>query len=246
MKGDKWSGKINYIEICCGPGICIDRESQAEFLGTSLAIANKPSFNNLNKAIFVDYDPAVVDILNKRLVYYGKAPKALAIQGDYNYPEDLVTKIRPYIQSKGLNLIFIDPTDLSVPLQSVIKLSEEFGKADLIINIMYGTDAKRGIGYALNKPTGKARKKYSRFLGSSDFFEDEANKYLWETKNHDQLHRKFVEYYLNKLNRIGYIYTGHQAIENVYELFFASKHHLALKFWNDTIAKEQCGQRKLF
>jgi len=34
MKG-KWAGGINYIEICSGPGRCIDRSRGREFDGTS-------------------------------------------------------------------------------------------------------------------------------------------------------------------------------------------------------------------
>jgi hypothetical protein len=48
----KWSGKINYIEICSGTGRCINRHTGMEFDGTSLAIMNHKAFKNIRKALF--------------------------------------------------------------------------------------------------------------------------------------------------------------------------------------------------
>ena len=47
----KWDGKINYIEICSGPGRCINRSRGTEFNGTSLCVIEHPSIEHLNKAL---------------------------------------------------------------------------------------------------------------------------------------------------------------------------------------------------
>ena len=51
---NKWAGKLNYIEICSGPGRCINRTSGDEFNGTSMAILEHPAFQNVYKALFFD------------------------------------------------------------------------------------------------------------------------------------------------------------------------------------------------
>jgi len=43
---NKWSGKLNYIEICSGPGRCINRKSGDEFNGTALSIIEHPALKN--------------------------------------------------------------------------------------------------------------------------------------------------------------------------------------------------------
>ncbi|MFA6482304.1 MAG: three-Cys-motif partner protein TcmP [Bacteroidales bacterium] len=241
----KWEGNINYIEICSGPGICMDRDSGTEFLGTPLAIAQKKSFDFLARAVFVDLNQFVVTTLNERFNDFGKSPKAIAIQGNYLNTAETIKDIRSHISKSGLNLIFIDPTDVSVPFETVASLSDAFGKSDIIINIMYGSDVKRGLSSAMADPYGRARIKYSSFLGSNDFFVSDINKALFEAGKHDQLHQKFIDCYLGKLKDIGYIYTGFQSVRHLYELFFATTNKKGLEFWEKATHKEPDGQRKL-
>lgn len=78
-----WKGEINYIEICSGPGRCINRKNGNEFDGTSLSIVRHKAFQFIKKAIFFDFNSLVVDTLNERFKNLG-ITKAKAYLGDYN------------------------------------------------------------------------------------------------------------------------------------------------------------------
>lgn len=148
---NKWGGNLNYIEICSGPGRCINRKYGEEFNGTALAIIDHPSFINLRKAIFFDSNEKVVKILNKRLESRG-VKNAIAIQGDYNNDSDICKKIEKEIRPDGLNLILIDPTDCSIPFQLVKSINMILPISDLIINIASMTDFNRNVANALLNP----------------------------------------------------------------------------------------------
>lgn len=106
---NKWDGKINYIEICSGPGRCINRSTGFEFNGTSLCIIQSDACKHLNKAMFFDYNQKVIDTLNSRIVA-NNTPNALALIGDYNNPDKICNDIINATKGVGLNLVFIDPT----------------------------------------------------------------------------------------------------------------------------------------
>jgi hypothetical protein len=74
---DGRKGKINYIEICCGPGRCVNRQGRSEFDGTALSVIKRPEFKHINKALFFDINETVVTILNQRLSAL-KAANAIA------------------------------------------------------------------------------------------------------------------------------------------------------------------------
>ena len=116
---NKWN--LNYIEICSGPGRCINRQEGCEFDGTAIAIVNHSDFQYVKKAIFYDYDENVIQTLNQRIANLQLSHKAIAKHGDYNNPETICADLKGF-DDNSLNLIFIDPTDCSVPF-SLINLS---------------------------------------------------------------------------------------------------------------------------
>lgn len=146
----KW-GKVNYIEICCGPGRCIDRKSRCEFDGTSLSILKHESFKYINKALFFDYDSQVVSCLNQRIKNL-QVSNAFVNHGDYNESSSICDVIRKEINPKSLTLVVIDPTDCSVPFSLIQDLSYLLPNMDLIINVASGTDFNRNALNVLSDP----------------------------------------------------------------------------------------------
>ena len=115
---NKW--KLNYIEICSGPGRCIDRKGGMEFDGTATSIVKHKAFDHIQKALFFDFNKKVIDTLNKRLENLSvDNSKAQAILGDYTKPDELCATIKEQISPYSLNLCFIDPTDCSVPFKLI-------------------------------------------------------------------------------------------------------------------------------
>lgn len=169
---NKWGGKLNYIEICCGPGRCIARENGIEFDGTALSIIKHNAFQHLNKALFFDINKEVVDTLNKRISKTG-INNAKAIVGNYNEPENIRKNIQNEIQKNSLNLIFIDPTDCSVPFTLIKTIKETLTKVDFIINLASGTDFNRNVINSFLKPESYSTSinKYSLFLNNRRYSE---------------------------------------------------------------------------
>ena len=198
---NKWDGKINYIEICSGPGRCINRETGYEFNGTSLCIVQNEACKHLNQAMFFDYNHKVVSTLNAR-INANNTHNAQALIGDYNNPNKICSDIINATKGIGLYLVFIDPTDCSVPFSLLHTLKNRLRNIDFIVNFAIGTDFNRNIGNAIQSPDTHQNviNKYKSFLGSDDFFNNPQIK----TASPRDLRLMFREAYVNSLREIGY------------------------------------------
>ncbi len=244
---NKWEGGINYIEICSGPGRCINRSNGYEFNGTSLAIIDHPAFLNLRKAIFFDADLKVIQTLQER-ISIRNAVSALVLYGDYNNSADICKRLSTEILRRSLNLVFIDPTDCSVPFDLIRSMKKTIPNMDLIINVASKTDFNRNVGNVLLHPESYANSldKYSRFLGASDFFRNEANLNYAKQGKFTDLRNNFREFYKRQLEMLGYKYFDFQSIHGYYDLLFASSSNLGYNLWKSTSSVGFDGQRKLF
>ena len=100
----KWK-RLVYLDLLCGPGVCINRESGAEFEGSALRAAKLvPAFDELH---FVDLDRENVVSLISRLGRLGVS--ADCRQGDCNKE---VTRIVSSLPGDALALTFLDPEGL--------------------------------------------------------------------------------------------------------------------------------------
>lgn len=244
---DKWEGNINYIEICSGLGRCINRTTGIEFNGTSICIIEHEAFKYLNKAIFIDYNPIVINTLNHRLSDRG-ITKAKAIYGNYNEPKAICNDIIRETQGKGLNLVFIDPTDCSVPFELLREIKRSLQNVDFIVNFAIRTDVNRNIRNAILFPESYQTviNKYITFLGSDAFFNNSNVTEAAKSGNNLELRKLFRAEYMNSLGQIGYKYFDFKQIENYYDLVFASSHPRGLEFWKRANAVEMDGQRSIF
>ena len=225
-----WQGNVHYIEVCSGPGRCINRSTAEEIDGTALAVMHHDAYQRYRSVTFLDKSPLVVTALNNRIKALGQNGKALAIQANYTNPEGLV-QICQQRTPRGLVLIFLDPTDCSVPMKTVRLLSRSLEKVDFIINVATGTDANRNLKKAFDKPDSPSRKKYKQFLGSDNFFTDRDNVVLAENNQHAHLRAQFRAAYKSALTAEGYMYFDYVIVRHYYDLLFASKHPTGLKLW---------------
>jgi len=243
----KWSNKINYIEICSGPGRCINRENGDEFNGTALAILEHPAFKYLGQALFFDSDLDVINMLKQR-IQARNIRNAYVFHGDYNENTDICDKLSRVVPKGSLNLVFIDPTDCSVPFQLIKYIKQVVPNMDLIINIASGTDFNRNIGSALqDQPKFKnSIAKYSRFLDGREFFDDPENIQRAKQGKFLELRNKFRDEYQRNLESIGFKFFEFNAIEHFYDLLFATSHKRGLEFWDEATKIDFNRQRKLF
>lgn len=242
----KWSGNINYIEICSGPGRCVERSTGLEIDGTSLCIINHKAFKYLRSAFFFDSDKIVVDTLNQRLSRYDYK-NAKAYFGDYYQPDQICEIILTQVNKYSLNLVFIDPTDCSLPFSMIESLKYSIPHVDFIINAAVGTDFNRNIGQALLKPASyqEVTKKYMTFLGNNSFFKNYEVLKLAKDRNYLGLRNAFRDEYIRSLRSIGYEYFGQKQIRHYYDIIFASSNKKGLEFWVKATQNEYDGQRTL-
>lgn len=237
---NKW--KLNYVEICSGPGKCIDRESGYEFDGTALSVLKHDSFKYLENAFFFDYDQNVVSILNQRIQSL-QIRNAKAYVGDYYNADSICEVIRSRVTSESLNLVVIDPTDCSVPFSCLESLKKTLKSMDIIINVATRTDFNRNVKNILSDPIkySGVKDKYEVFLNKRDFF-DSLEK---ESSNFDK-RMAFREAFQDSLREIGYNYFGIKEVENLYDILFASENERGLEFWNKANTMTFDGQYSLF
>jgi len=243
---NKWE-ILNYIEICSGPGRCISRESVTEFNGSSLVILKHQAFQFINKALFFDFKPKVVETLNNRIEAIG-AINAKAYLGDYNNQAEICRIIKNEIKSRSLNLIFIDPTDCGVPFTLIRHLKNTIPHIDFIINVATGTDFNRNIKEALldqDKYTTSISK-YSKFFGTVHFFQNRENINLAEQGNSLKLRMAFRAAYIESMKSIGYKHFKFNSIRNYYDILFATTHIKGFEFWDEASKYKYDGQKRLF
>jgi three-Cys-motif partner protein len=240
-----WRGNLNYVEICSGPGRCIAREAREEIDGTSLAIASSPGFQKLRAALFIDNNQKVVDTLNHRLSARGATKKAKAVIGDYTDLPGMANLLASLPQG-CLNLVFIDPTDCSVPFSTVRKIAATLKSVDYIINVALGTDANRNLAKAILHPTHTtSRHKYESFLGAPGFCSRPETIAKAKLKDSDDLRRLFRDQYRASLKQEGFIYSDPISVEHYYYLLFASRHQTGYDLWQKIQTVDPAGQRTL-
>jgi len=246
---NKWGGRLNYVEICSGPGRCIVRERGTEQDGTPLVIARHAASVHLASAVFVDYSPRVLEALEQRLGNVDSTGTPLvAVRGDYNHPDQLVGAIRPHLASHGLSFVMIDPTDCELPFDTVRALAEALDPADLLINFAINTDFNRQAQRVVLDSEGvlaKAEAKYERFLGTHGFFQRSEAIQAAEEHDHRELRKLFADEYEASLRRIGYEFFDSVLVRHYYRLLFASKNERGLDLWHKSARYDPKGQAKL-
>jgi len=241
-----WKGHLNYLEICSGPGRCILQGSLQEVDGTALRVVNSERFAKIENAVFLDYDKDAVAVLNERIADLGQAHKAKAIVADYTDPDTVIAACS-HFSPRSLNLVFVDPTDCSVPFASIKAIVERLRNVDLLINFALGTDVTRNLARAIVAPDRYADvyAKYQRALGDPDFWGRDVVQTAASMKQHGKLRMLFREAYIAKLKGLGFNYFDEIPVRHFYELLFATSNKKGIDFWKRIAAKDEHGQGQL-
>lgn len=237
----KW-GKLRYVEVCSGPGRCSTRDGY-EQNGTALSIVKNPLFDLLADAIFIDYSPRVVELLAQRFAAAGKADRVHAIVGDYNDPASIVRALGDF-SPKSLTLCFIDPTDCSLPFDTIRSIFRATnGKCDFLISFFDGLDFHRNAVQATLKDSHSGLQgKYARFLGTPDFFARPEIVEAARANNPQILSALFRQQYADNLARLGLSFQDWKSVKNYYKLLYASSNPRGLDFWKKATKCDPVGQ----
>ncbi|MBN2758596.1 MAG: three-Cys-motif partner protein TcmP [Bacteroidales bacterium] len=231
---------VNYIEICSGPGRCVDNHSYELIDGSPLTILTCDNAKYISNFLFVDFDKKTIDILNQRInmskrIKQEVKDKSKIIIGDYTKPNELVTKIKKIIPQtyQTLNIIFIDPTNFEVPFNLYHEIINKLNRVDFIINFPFGMDLNRNICNAIKNPNGLSYSKYKKAIPYPNKLNTQEYKNLaFKNGNYDLVNfiKKDI---LLEFKLQGYKFSSSYKIKHYYELIFFSKSNKGLEFWKD-------------
>lgn len=224
MKDKPWDERV-YLELFAGPGRCYIRETKKEEFGSPLQILD----TNFTKFIFVEMNRQAAEALAERVARHSNASKVEIWCGDC---AEAIKKI--IIPPKSLAFTFIDPTRIGHAPFKLISILATKARSDILINIPTGTDIKRNLHNYLTHVDSEAP--LTKYLGSDQ----------WKslpTNSPSNFCRAFLKLYESELHQLDYKFVGNlQQVTTpgnvpLYYLFFASKHPLGEKFWNDTLKR---------
>ena len=244
---NKWQGGVNYIKVCSGPGRSIDRATGREFDGSPLAVLKTKGAGEFASFLFIDYDFEVVDSLKRRIsssteISDNLKRKVHVFQGDYKKPGELISQINRFVSRSSLKVLFIDPTDISVPWETIRMISEMDGKVDFIINEAIFTDFNRNSTVPLNVEDSRVAVKWETALGIPGFFKSPEYIELAQKRDYQAMRQLFHGKYIEQLNTLGFVYCAEKNVSGFYYLVFASRNERGLDFWKKACRRDGSGQ----
>lgn len=236
---NKWGGRLYYVDMFAGPGVCRIRGSQKEIDGSPLIALTEFNFA---KYFFFEANPNCFDALSARARKRepDKIESVRMLMGDCNS-----TIEEAELPSRGLGVAFIDPTGISqISFETIQKLTSG-RQIDLIINFPEGM----GIRMNLHQYTETETNALSRFMGSERW----KTRYRKSLTSFNQVCSEIAKEYLANLESLGYravdsdwipVRTDQNAL--IYYLLYASKNPRGNEFWHKITRIDPHGQRELF
>lgn len=121
----KWRHRV-YIDLFCGPGVCVEEDRGSAFAGSPLLALSQP----FTQYVFVDLDPDATSALERRAapLLLGRPMKLLT--GDCNA---VIGDVVDAIPGKDcIAFAFIDPSNWEVKFETIRKLVEG-RRVDLLV-----------------------------------------------------------------------------------------------------------------
>ena len=239
---EKWE-RLVYLDLLCGPGRDIDKETSKEFPGSPLiALSVQPQFDHLYLA---DKDSKNINALERRISPVDRARVTLST-GDCNQIIDDVLKLISY---RTLGLAFIDPEGFEVDFATLVKLARR--RIDLLYLFPSGIGVKRNLRNFFRLPDSPMDK----FWGGKDWRDlPEAKRAAGAAQEEDprKVVQSLVSAFLRKLADVGFKYQDDAAplFKNtknaqMYHLLFLSHNEIGLKIWKGIKKIPPSGQRSL-
>jgi three-Cys-motif partner protein len=242
MREKPWRDRY-YIDLFAGPGK--NKIGDSVELGSPLiALVDKHGFT---KYRFNEEKQEIYNALQKRVEVSPRKDSARIYQRDANQVVDeICTEIEArnteYIEGvwwHAFNIAFLDPEGLELHWTTVERLAQ-ITKMDLIINF-----STSGILRSLGAHEYQV---LDRFFGTKEW----RTAYV-DTDDATAKRRKFIDFYLGRLQRFGY-YTDiddnygipfkNSKNVQVYSLIFACKDELGYKLWREGV-KSSSQKRRL-
>lgn len=132
-----WGAGVVYVDLFCGPGVCVDRNTRKRFPGSPLiaAHASKP----FTKIFLCELNSTNAAACKSRMDASPASTRYELFEGSCN---EHVDKIAERIPERSLVLAFLDPTGLHLHFKTVQRLAKH-GATDLLILFPDAVDIMR-------------------------------------------------------------------------------------------------------
>jgi len=239
----KWE-ELVYMDLLCGPGLCIDRNTEVEFDGSPLrALHVKPAFDKL---YFSDLRPQNLNDLRKRIPAEDHARVKTKV-GDCNI---IVREFLSDISRRALGLVFLDPEGFEVKFETLKLLGAR--RLDILYLFPSGIGISRNLRAFANRP----KSPMEPFWGGKDWRDLPpaklaAGRHLSQEEALS-LDLPWIMRFRSKVADLGFLYQdeGDPLFVNenqtpLYHLLFFSKDAAGLTIWRGIKRIEPGGQRTL-
>jgi three-Cys-motif partner protein len=234
---------LEYIDLLCGPGLSVVRETKEEFDGSPLiALKIKPAFDHL---YFADLNPENITALRSR-VSTKDADRVTFNVGDCNI---IVEEVLKRISSRTLCLAFIDPEGFEVDFETLAKLAKK--RVDLLYLCASGIGVRRNLKNALSV----ASSRLDKWWGGDDWRDLPAAKWAagkFSEEPAEKVLRSFVSAFRKKVGSTGFQFQDEEVLpfsntKNalMYHLLYFSHDQAGLTIWNNIKKIAPGGQRSL-
>jgi three-Cys-motif partner protein len=234
---------LEYIDLLCGPGLSVARDTKEEFDGSPLiALKIKPAFDHL---YFADLNRENIAALQSR-VSTKDSDRVTFRVGDCNV---LVDEILNRISRCTLCLAFIDPEGFEVHFETLAKLAKK--RVDLLYLFASGIGIRRNLKNELSVANSRLDKwwggKYWRDLpaakwAAGEFSEEPTEKVL----------QSFVSAFRKKVGNAGFQFQDEEVLPfsntknaPMYHLLYFTHDKAGLTIWNNIKKIAPGGQRSL-
>jgi three-Cys-motif partner protein len=255
MRKKPWC-KRHYIDLFAGPGKCFISEKNLVLIGSPLiALTTTYPFTDY---FFVDKEAENISALKQRC---GESPLFDHIKFHTDDCNDVISEIvnyildvdkkRPSSEWPSLNLAFIDPEGLELKWETLVTIAKP-NRMDLIIHYPQ-------MGLTREMPNAFKEEKVTAV---DAFFGDIEWRRIYgdsRRKGEPFIHRQLMDFYKEKLKKLGYqevlrddevndepLIRNAKTNAPLYRLIFASKHSLGHAFWRKVTRRDVHGQARLF
>jgi len=236
---NRWSGRLAYIDLFAGPGVCRIRDSKKRIPGSPLIAAHAP--HDFLKIVAIEYDTKLAKACETRLQNSCRAGQCAVLIGDCN--QRIGDAIRE-LPIDALTLAFVDPEGLHAHFSTIAELTRS-RRTDLFILFADRMDIVRNVALYAEQE----RSNLDLVLGPETQWRDRWN----NLPNQNSLNtcQLFEELYRDQLrNQLGYRYFRRKIVgpkkNPLYRMIFATKHERGLDFWDKVTRRDKGGQRELF
>lgn len=231
----QWKGALVFLDLMSGPGLCVDRETRAEFPGSPLLALRTP--RAFRSVVCVEADEACAAALHARLSTEPRGATATVVHGDAN-AASTIAQLRAHAD-RSLAFAFVDLIGQEVTFETIRALTAG-RNVDLLFSFPE-MDLQR------NSPLAQAvdAERWNRFFGTT----------AWQTIVAGPRHGRVLQLrtlYEQQLQTLGYSTLANRVPmknsrgRSIYRPLFASRHSRGLDFYRKTSAFDPGGQRPLF